>query len=254
MYLYFKVGNYSLFPVNKERYHCCIYSNGNYVFYTLTQYAATLHTHGMPTRSVVGFLDCTIHLTCQLSMSKTFMYMGYKKCHGMKFQGIVVPNRMITHLAGLYHAPQNNAGVLAESHLLKLMHKHMIQPGLAEGDPPEWQYFQLYGNSVYGVSAILMSPHAWVRALTAVKCTWNMGMGEVCISVKHVFGIVLHEWPFLCSSWKHQVFGTSVGEVWSQTNWDPVWTRPNPIVTVWVWDFPKKRGPLGLWSGHSNIS
>ena len=56
-----------------------------------------------------------------------------------------------------------------------------------------------------------MSPHAWVRALTAVEHTWNTGMGEVCISIKHVFGIVLHAWPFLHSSWKHQVFGTACG-------------------------------------------
>ena len=67
-------------------------------------------------------------------MSKTLMYTGYKKCHGMKFQGVVVPNGMIAHLAGLYCAPQNDARVLAESRLLKLMHEHMIQPGLVEGD------------------------------------------------------------------------------------------------------------------------
>ena len=46
----------------------------------------------------------------------------------------------------------------------------------------------------------------------------------------------------------------SVGEVHSQTDWDPVWTRPNPAVPVPVWDFPKNPGPLGLQSGHSHIA
>ena len=49
---------------------------------------------------------------------------------------------------------------------------------------------------------------------------------------------------------------TSVGTVRSQTDWDPVWTRPNSMVPVPVpvLDFPKNMGLLGLWSGHSNIA
>ena len=163
----------------------------------------------MPTHSVVGFLNCTICVTCRMSVSETLMYTGYKKCHGMKFQGVMVPNGMIAHLAGPYRAPQNDARVLADSRLLELMREHAIQPGLAEGDPLERQHFQLYGDSVYGVSTVLVSPHTWVGALTAAEHAWNTGMGEVHISVEHAFGIVLHEWPFL--PWKHQVFGTACG-------------------------------------------
>ena len=33
---------------------------------------------------------------------------------------------------------------------------------------------------------------------------------------------------------KHHALGHSVGEVWSQSDWDLVWTRPNPAVLVWV--------------------
>ena len=46
----------------------------------------------------------------------------------------------------------------------------------------------------------------------------------------------------------------SVGEVRSQTDWDPVWTGPNPAVPVPVWDFPKNPGPLGPRSQHSHIA
>ena len=143
-------------------------------------------------------------------MSETLLYTGYKKCHGMKFQAVTVPDGMITHLAGPYRTPQNDAGVLVESHL-KLMCKHAIQPGLAEGDPLECCHSQLYGDSAYTVSAVLVSPHIQVGELTAVEHTWNTRMGEVRISVEHAFGIVLRDWPFLPSSWKHQVFGTACG-------------------------------------------
>ena len=48
--------------------------------------------------------------------------------------------------------------------------------------------------------------------------------------------------------------GTSVGEVRSQTDWNPVWTGPDPAVPVPVWDFPKNTGPLGLQSGQFHIA
>ena len=50
------------------------------------------------------------------------------------------------------------------------------------------------------------------------------------------------------------VIQSSVGEVQSRTDWDPVWTRPNPAVPVQVWDFPENTGLLGLRSGHSHIA
>ena len=53
---------------------------------------------------------------------------------------------------------------------------------------------------------------------------------------------------------RHSSISSSVGEVWSQTNWDPVWTGPNSAVPVLVWDFPKNTGLLGLWSGQSHIA
>ena len=56
---------------------------------------------------------------------------------------------------------------------------------------------------------------------------------------------------YICKSERQ---GSSVGEVRSQTDWDPVWTGPNPTVPVQVWDFPKNTRLLGLRSGHSHIA
>ena len=47
---------------------------------------------------------------------------------------------------------------------------------------------------------------------------------------------------------------SSFGEVRFQTDWDLVWTGPNPAVPVPVWDFPKNAGPLGLRSVHSHLA
>ena len=66
-----------------------------------------------------------------------------------------------------------------------------------------------------------------------------------------MYNVVYHLGPAQLKG--HSISG-SVGEVWSRTDWDPVWTRPNPAVPVPVWDFPKNPGPLGLQSGHSHIA
>ncbi|KAF8484362.1 hypothetical protein JB92DRAFT_2575873, partial [Gautieria morchelliformis] len=56
----------------------------------LRMYADALHAFSTPTHSVFGFIDCTIRQTCRPGTNQDLVYTGYKKCHGMKFQGIVV--------------------------------------------------------------------------------------------------------------------------------------------------------------------
>jgi len=185
--------------------------NGIFAPLALARYTNALHAHGAPTCTIIGFIDCTIVQTCHPSVSEKLVYTGYKKFHGMKFQAIMVPNGMISHLDGPYRAPQNDASILSESGLLGHMHTHAIQPGSVEGDPPEQRYFQLYGDSAYAMSGVLVSPHVQVGVLTAAEQAWNMAMGEVHISAEHAFRIVLQEWLFLCCSWKHHILGTACG-------------------------------------------
>jgi hypothetical protein len=65
----------------------------------LQKYTDTLHVFGTPMHSVFGFLDCTIRQTCRLGFFQELVYTSYKKYHGMKYQGVVVPNGLIAHLA-----------------------------------------------------------------------------------------------------------------------------------------------------------
>src|SRR5882724_4331612 len=84
----------------------------------LHKYADALTDFRAPTSSVSLFIDCTIHQKCHPSIFQELVYTGYKKYHGMKFQGLVAPNGLLVHLDGPYRAPQNHVGILAESKLL----------------------------------------------------------------------------------------------------------------------------------------
>ncbi|KIJ36459.1 hypothetical protein M422DRAFT_179392, partial [Sphaerobolus stellatus SS14] len=118
---------------------------------------------------------------------------------------------LIAHLAGPYRAPQNDMGVYAESKLVEIMEEKAIQPGSLPTDPPQRRYFQIYGDSAYGVSPTMLSPYQAVGELTQQQKDWNLAMGKVRISVEHGFGQVCQQWPFILCSWKHKIWGTRCG-------------------------------------------
>ena len=66
----------------------------------LQEYADALQEFGAPCNTVISFIDCTIQPTCYLGVYQDLMYTGYKKCHSMKYQAVVVPNGLIAHLSG----------------------------------------------------------------------------------------------------------------------------------------------------------
>jgi hypothetical protein len=100
-------------------------------------------------------------------------------------------------------------GLFGASDMNTYMEQHAIWPRLQEGDLLEQQYFQLYGDSMYGVSPFMLSPYSEVGEQTAEECQWNAQMGGIRISVEHGFGLVLQDWPYLCTTWKHQILGNS---------------------------------------------
>ncbi|KAF8587171.1 hypothetical protein K439DRAFT_1645983 [Ramaria rubella] len=137
--------------------------------------------------------------------------MGYKKCHGMKYQGVVIPNGLIGHLSGPFHAPQNNMGILVESNLLDYLESHAIQPGSTHADPLAHRYFQVYRDSAYGVSPVMVSPYAGIIPPTPEQQAWNTAMGGIRISVEHGFGVVLQDWLQLNCFWHQHIWGTHCG-------------------------------------------
>ncbi|KAF8592318.1 hypothetical protein K439DRAFT_1643775 [Ramaria rubella] len=177
----------------------------------LHAYATALAEFGAPMTTVFGFINCTIHPTCRPGGFQELVYTGYKKCHGMKFQGVVTPNGLMAHLCGPFHAPQNNVGVLGESRLLEMLEEKALQPGSQDGDLAHKQYFHVYGDSAYGVSPVMLSPFSGVGKRTLDEAAFNMAMGAVHISVEHSFGIILQDWPFINCFWKHRIWGTQCG-------------------------------------------
>ncbi|KIJ48819.1 hypothetical protein M422DRAFT_106792, partial [Sphaerobolus stellatus SS14] len=56
----------------------------------LCGYTLALDDFSVPSSSLVALIDCTIQATCQPSIDQELAYMDYKKCHGFKFQTLVI--------------------------------------------------------------------------------------------------------------------------------------------------------------------
>ncbi|KAF8586741.1 hypothetical protein K439DRAFT_1646144 [Ramaria rubella] len=167
--------------INRTWGHLLDWDSGGLLHpHRLRKCAKALHDFGALSRSVFGFIDCTIRPTC---------------CPG-EFQelGMVIPNGLIGHLLCPYRAP---AGVLAESKLLEYLETHAIQPGSMENDHPARRYFQVYSDSAYGVSPVMVSPYLGVVPPTPEQC--------------HCFGLVLQDWPQLNCFWQQRIWGTQCG-------------------------------------------
>ncbi|KAF8589184.1 hypothetical protein K439DRAFT_1231074, partial [Ramaria rubella] len=111
----------------------------------------------------------------------------------------------------------SDCGVLHESKLVNKLQQHAIQPGSQEGDAPERRFFQVYGDSTYGIGPVILSPYSHVGELTDEEHMWNETMGAVRISVEHGFSLVLQDWLFLQAFWKQKIYGDAFGLLYRVT-------------------------------------
>ncbi|KIJ22600.1 hypothetical protein M422DRAFT_196977, partial [Sphaerobolus stellatus SS14] len=66
----------------------------------LHMYGSAVCNQGAPLDTVFGWPDRTKFLTCHPSQHQQVVYNGHERAHCLKFQAIVIPNGMITHLYG----------------------------------------------------------------------------------------------------------------------------------------------------------
>jgi nuclease HARBI1 len=66
----------------------------------LAKYTAAIHRVGAPLDSIWGFIDCIIRRIARPSKHQRAAYSSHKRFHTLKFQAVMLPNRMFGHLFG----------------------------------------------------------------------------------------------------------------------------------------------------------
>ena len=97
--------------------------------------------------SLWGFIDGAIQKTAHPLYNQQTIYTRFKKCHGIKFQSVLVPDGCIACLFGPVPAKTRDARLLWESNLIQQLCNVMPE------DNSNGPIYSLYGDLAYLQSA-----------------------------------------------------------------------------------------------------
>jgi hypothetical protein len=156
----------------------------------IDRYTAAVQETGS-VKGVWGFVDGTLRPICRPSEDQRLWYSGYKKKHAFKFQGIMTPDGLISHLGGPFEGP---VGDWATWHSSRVEDKlRALDEGIAEEDRA-----YLYGDpaytAAYGIFGGYKAPAGGELPLALQAI--NTHMSSLRISVEHGFGKIVMHWGF----------------------------------------------------------
>lgn len=140
-------------------------------------------------RNVWGFLDATIRETCRPIRFQHLYYSGYKHCHAIKFQTVVVPEGFIACLAGPYIGRMHDARIFRESGLLESLRQIMPVGN-------DRHTYVLYADFGYPQSWWCFGGF-WRAERGSDEALYNERMSSSRISVEWGYGKVLSQWAHI---------------------------------------------------------
>ena len=154
----------------------------------LATYCQAVRNKSKVDLDVWGFIDGTVRSICRPSAHQRMFYNGHKRVHALKYQSVVTPDGLISHLYGPVEGRRHDAGVLLESNLLPMLQQYARKPN---GDP-----CSLYGDPAYPMSIFILKGYQGA-ALTVEQQEFNSAMSSVRQAVEWGFGDVLSHFAFV---------------------------------------------------------
>ena len=143
-----------------------------------------------------GFNDGTIRRTARPLYHQRSIYTHFKKCHGIKFQSVTVPEGLIACLQGPWPSKTHDAHMLHDLGLIEKLEANMPTNG-------NGMVYAMYGDLAYAQSIYLLG--GFQKPPTGSdEALFNRQMSSVQITVEWGFRDVVEKWKFLdfCSAMK----------------------------------------------------
>ena len=132
------------------------------------------------------------------------VYTWFKKCHGLEFQSVLVPNGFIACLFGPVPVKTHDARLLRESGLLDQLEEIMPHDG-------DSTIYTLYGDLAYAQSIYLIGGfHNDEGGID--EALYNQIMSSVRITVEWGFGAIIKQWKFLDFQQSMKIFECPVAQ------------------------------------------
>lgn len=183
-----------------RRYHAIVEWHPYLDYDGIRSYAEAL-TKSANTVEIWGFIDGTSRPICRPGEDQEVFYSGYKKIHGIKFQGIATPDGLIMSCSGPYSGRTNDLRMFQRSRLEERLRR------LFDGRTP----YYLFRDSAYQSCYKVRTPLRRYRQLSAQELRYNQLLSSDRISVEQVFGRVLQQWHFNCLKSLHKLGLSPIG-------------------------------------------
>ena len=155
----------------------------------LSQFAVAINRAGGRFHSCVGFIDgTTFHIARPGGgdLQQAVFYSGHKRCHVVRWQGVVTPDGMVASFYGPHQGASNDRGLLNVS---KLDDHLRVVFGVNPAHPDTPRFF-LYGDAGYDTNGLYkavytpadMPDHQSREAANSVR-----------VSIENVFGLLKGE-------------------------------------------------------------
>ena len=118
------------------------------------------------------------------------VYTKWKKCHGIKFQSVLVPDDYIACLYGPMLAKTHDAKLLCQSNLMEQLHNVMLDNNSNE------TIYSLYGDLAYPQSSYLLG--GFRNVINGMdEANFNRLMSSIRITVEWGYCKIIEQWKFL---------------------------------------------------------
>ena len=144
---------------------------------SLPRYAMAVALKGGLMHNCVGFIDGTNRECCRPTFMQRVCYSGHKHYHSFKFQSLLTPDGLISHLYGLVPGAHHDVYMFDRSGVQDLF------------DKPAFHSYCLWADQGYANDGNLFAPF---RNPTADEDAINKSMLRVRLSVEHGFMRVSH--------------------------------------------------------------
>jgi hypothetical protein len=193
----------------------------------LEKFAQAIQARGGALPNTWGFIDATIRPIARPTWHQRQAYNGHKCVHALKFQAVMTPDGIISHLTGPWVARRHDSWILGESGLYQELEQWAHS---TNGQP-----MYLYGDQAYSMTTYIMCPvkGEWYNCsfpfdlalifsftcliginLSEEELLFNKRMSSVRECVEWGFGKVVANFSFVDFKKNQKVFLQPVGRMY----------------------------------------
>ena len=158
---------------------------------------------GVPANKCVGFIDGTFRRCARPIEGQQYVYSGYYKAHGIKFQCVVAPNGLIVDFFGPVPGRRSDSYLLKQSGFLERMRQ---LSRVAGGE------YYVYGDPAYPLGRGIM--RGYKGAINAREAAFSNAMNALRVSVEWSFLHIARDWSFVTSERNLKIWWQPIGRIY----------------------------------------